>query len=169
MSQKSSQTKFNCSTSAQQTMTVQQLRELSRKRAIRPQSITAKQFIKKSHRSNPRHEESSLQIDCVDWFRRTYPQCARLLFAVPNGGRRSAATGRILKAEGVVAGVADLILFVAHRGYHALCIEMKTDKGRQRDTQKAWQHDVEAQGYKYIICRSLDDFKKQVIGYLWGA
>ncbi len=88
---------------------------------------------------------------------------------MPNGGRRSAATGRILKAEGVVAGVADLILFVAHRGYHALCIEMKTDKGRQRDTQKAWQHDVEAQGYKYIICRSLDDFKKQVIGYLWGA
>lgn len=169
MSQKSSQTSCNCSTDVPQAMTVQQLRELSRKRAIRQHSITAKQYVKTNRRSNPRHEESSLQIDCVDWFRHTYPQCARLLFAVPNGGRRSAATGRILKSEGVVAGVADLILFVAHRGYHALCIEMKTAKGRQQDTQKAWQQAVEAQGYKYIICRSLDDFKSQVSNYLWGT
>ena len=110
-----------------------------------------------------------MQIDCVDWFRRTYPKLALLLFSVPNGGRRSAATGRILKAEGVVAGVADLILFVAHRGHHALCIEMKTQKGRQRDTQKAWQQAVEKQGYKYVICRSLEDFQTQVISYLWGA
>lgn len=88
---------------------------------------------------------------------------------MPNGGARNAATGRILKAEGVVAGVADLILFVAHRDCHALCIEMKTAKGRQQDTQKAWQKAVEAQGYKYVICRSLDEFKTTVNSYLWGA
>ena len=161
MSQKSSQTDFNCSTSAATParMTVQQLRELSRQRAVKT----------KCRSKHPRHEESSLQIDCVDWFRRQYPQLALLLIAVPNGGARSAATGRILKAEGVVAGVADLVLFVAHRGCHALCIEMKTAKGRQRDTQRAWQKAVEAQGYKYVICRSFDDFKTQVQSYLWGA
>lgn len=166
MSQKSSQKGCNCSTSVPQRMTVQQLRELSRQR-----SITDSRSISKSHRSksHPRHEESSLQIDCVDWFRKNYPQLDRLLFAVPNGGARNAATGRILKAEGVVAGVADLILFVAHRYCHALCIEMKTAKGRQQDTQKAWQKAVEAQGYKYVICRSLDEFKTTVNSYLWGA
>jgi len=110
-----------------------------------------------------------LQIDCVDWFRRTYPKLALLLFSVPNGGRRSAATGRILKAEGVVAGVADLVLFVAAHSYHALCIEMKTQKGRQQDTQREWQRAVEAQRYKYIICRSFEQFQKEICSYLWGA
>lgn len=163
MSQKSSQTECSCSTSAaqRQTMTVEQLRQLSRQRAIKTTT----------HRSDkhPRHDESTLQVQCVKWFRLQYPKLSRLLFAVPNGGARNAATGRILKAEGVVAGVADLLLFVPHRGYHALCIEMKTAKGRQQDTQKAWQHDVETQGYKYIICRSFDEFKTQVETYLWGA
>lgn len=159
MSQKSSQRDCKCSTSAPQTITPQQWAQISRQRSIKT----------KCRSKHPRHEESSLQIDCVSWFRHTFPQLARLLIAVPNGGARNAATGRILKAEGVVAGVADLILFVAHRGYHALCIEMKTAKGRQQDTQKAWQKAVEAQDYKYVICRSLDDFKTTVQSYLWGA
>lgn len=163
MSQKSSQTDCNCSTNAATParMTVQQLRELSRQRAIKSKT--------KCRSKHPRHEESSLQVECVKWFRLQYPQLARLLIAVPNGGARNAATGRILKAEGVVAGVADLVLFVAAHSYHALCIEMKTQKGRQQDTQREWQRAVEAQRYKYIICRSFEQFQKEICSYLWGA
>lgn len=159
MSQKSSQTDCNCSTSeaTPAQMTVQQLRELSRQRAIKQTTCRSK---------HPRHDESSLQVECVKWFRLRYPRLARLLFAVPNGGARNAVTGRILKAEGVVAGVADLLLLVANRDYHALCIEMKTAKGRQQETQKAWQHDVEAHGFKYVVCRSFADFTTQVSEYL---
>ena len=91
---------------------------------------------------------------------------APLLFAVPNGGARSAITGAILKAEGVTKGVSDLILLVPNHQYHALCIEMKAPKGRQSPSQIAWQAAVERKGYKYVVCHSLDEFMREIINYL---
>ena len=75
--------------------------------------------------------EHQLQCACVRWFRYAHADLSPLLFAVPNGGRRDHITGARLKAEGVVAGVADLLLLVPSQQHHALCIEMKTAKGRQ--------------------------------------
>ena len=49
---------------------------------------------------------------------------------------------------------------------HGLCIEMKTDSGRQNDNQKKWQKKVEGQDYKYIVCRSFDEFRTEVCRYL---
>lgn len=109
-----------------------------------------------------RNIESRLQCACVKWFKLQYPRLAKLLFAVPNGGARSAITGAILKAEGVTRGVADLLLLVPVRKYHGLCIEMKTARGRQSASQKDWQKAVEKQGYKYVLCRSLDDFMDEI-------
>lgn len=74
------------------------------------------------------HYESKLQQACVRYFRLAYPEYGYMLFAVPNGGSRNAVEARILKAEGVVAGVADLILLVPRSGYGSLCIEMKIGK-----------------------------------------
>lgn len=71
-----------------------------------------------------------------------------------------------MKEEGVVAGVADLILLKRNRQYGALCVEMKTKLGRQSETQKKWQKEVEATGNKYVVCRSLDEFMKVVTEYL---
>ena len=114
-----------------------------------------------------KHQESSMQMQCVKWFRYQYANIAPLLFAVPNGGQRNAITAKILKAEGVVPGVADLILMVPNADYHALCIEMKAGKtGRQSEYQKQWQNAVVAAGYKYVVCRSFDDFHDTVTNYL---
>ena len=125
--------------------------------------------------------EHRIQCACVRWFAYQYPQYEGLLFACPNGGARDKVTGAMLKAEGVIAGVADLILLVPsnhttlddgrtwYRPIHALCIEMKTEKGRQSPEQKAWQKKIEAHGYKYAVCRSLDDFIETVNGYLKGG
>ena len=113
-----------------------------------------------------RHVESQIQQACVRWFALQYPQYRGLLAAIPNGGRRDAVTGMILKAEGVVPGVSDLILFIPRQGYHALMIEMKTEKGQQQPSQKRWQALVEAQGYKYVICRSVFKFIKIINEYL---
>ena len=41
-----------------------------------------------------------------------------------NISRTCAVTGARLKAEGVVAGVSDLLLLVPRGKYHGLCIEM---------------------------------------------
>lgn len=121
----------------------------------------------KTRGRKPRHIESSLQIACVLWFRVKYPKFDKLLFAVPNGGQRSAATARILKAEGVVAGVADLILLVPRGGFASLCIEMKAGKaGRQSEHQRAWQEAAEGEGNRYAIARSLEDFQQIITDYL---
>lgn len=112
------------------------------------------------------HEEGRLQRACITWFRLQYPGLAMLLFHVPNGGGRSKVEAAILKAEGVVAGVADLILLVPSCGYHSLCIEMKTAKGRQSPAQKQWQEEASRHGNKYIVCRSIEEFMQQVNEYL---
>jgi len=127
------------------------------------------------------HEESRLQEACVTWFRLQYPKLALLLFAVPNGGKRTHRTivvnGRVItyspeakqmKKEGVTAGVADLILLKPSGGYASLCIEMKTtEKGsEQRESQKAWQKAAEEAGNKYVVCRTLEEFMAVINEYL---
>lgn len=112
-------------------------------------------------------EGHRIQCSCVKWFNLKYPKLKGRLFAVPNGGRRDAVTAAKLRAEGVVAGVADLILLKSNRDYGALLIEMKTIKGRQSESQKKWQKTVcFNEEYKYVVCRSFDDFKREVDEYL---
>ena len=120
-----------------------------------------------SVRKPPSDEEHRIQVSCVRWFRLKYPNLAARLFAVPNGGRRDGITGARLKEEGVLAGVADLVLLVPNAKYHALLIEMKTPKGRQSDSQRAWQLAVAGNDdYLYVVVRSLEEFIKVIEEYL---
>lgn len=113
-----------------------------------------------------RHDESHLQKACVRWFRYAYPKYDRLLFAVPNGGARNKTEAAILKAEGVVAGVADLILLLPNRDYHCLALELKTPKGRQSDSQKQWQATLQEHGGNYAVIRSKEQFIATITEYL---
>jgi hypothetical protein len=122
--------------------------------------------LQKHVRRASRDIEHGLQCTCVTLFRYRHPDMARVLFAVPNGGRRDAATGSRLKDEGVTAGVADLILLHRTSRYGALCIEMKTDTGRQSPAQKEWQREAENNGSKYVVVRSLEEFTRAVEAYL---
>ena len=123
--------------------------------------------MRSNTRKRPADEEHRIQCACVRWFNVQYPKLHGRLFAVPNGGRRDATTAAKLKAEGVVPGVADLVLLMSNRDYGALLIEMKTPKGRQSDSQKKWERTVCADAeYKYVVCRSLDDFIREVDSYL---
>jgi hypothetical protein len=120
-------------------------------------------------RRTRRDLEHRLQCSCVRWFNLQHPQLRGRLFAVPNGGSRSKSEAARLKAEGVVAGVADLILLKPNRHSHALLIEMKTgDSGsRQSARQREWQDCVTSGGeYQYTVCRSLEDFMRTVNEYL---
>ena len=124
-------------------------------------------------------EESYTQQACVAWFNAQYPSLSGLLFAVPNDGRRTmkmvrtstgyktvCVGGSRKKAEGLVAGVSDLILLVPRGGFGSLCIELKTSVGRQSSTQKEWQRKAEMAGNKYIICRNVESFSEEVKKYL---
>lgn len=115
-----------------------------------------------------RHVESRIQQECVRWFRLQYAQMRQLLFAVPNGGARSKVEASIMKAEGVTAGVSDLLLLCPNGAYHGLCIEMKTGEKSSKQTplQVEWMLTVRNVGYKYVVCRSFDDFKDAITDYL---
>lgn len=130
------------------------------------QDLLDQQAVKPA-RKRHNDEEHRIQCSCVRWFNLKYRKLLGRLFAVPNGGKRDARTAAILKEEGVVAGVADLILLIPNRFYGALLIEMKTTKGKQSTSQKQWQKLItERREYKYIVCRSLDEFIGEVEDYI---
>lgn len=120
-----------------------------------------------------------MQIRCVKWFRITYPAFARLLEHPKNEGDGDRVRGAISKAEGVQAGVADLILHLPSEPriwkgeiqeepfkVHSLAIEMKTKTGRQSPEQKIFQRYFEAAGGQYEIVRTFEDFQRVVGGYM---
>lgn len=114
-----------------------------------------------------RHLESHLQQVCLKWARLQYPVCRMLLFSVPNGAHLSQVQARILKAEGMTAGVSDMLLLhpSADGMYAGLAIEFKTDKGRQSEWQKAWQKAL-PDCYRYEIVRTFGEFQMLLNGYL---
>ena len=115
-----------------------------------------------------RHIESDIQKAFVKWFRLQYPQYALNLTSVPNGGLRSKTEAAIMKAEGMTAGAADLLLLVPRGGFGALGIEFKTQaKGsRQSEAQKRWQAAFESAGNKYVIVRTFDEAVEITNSYL---
>ena len=110
--------------------------------------------------------ESQLQHSCLQWFRLQYPSLGKILFAVPNGGKRDVRTGALMKYEGSIRGVADLILLIPKKGFASLCIEMKTRKGTQSEEQIKWQREAEKYRNRYVVCHSLDEFMNEVNSYL---
>lgn len=110
--------------------------------------------------------ESQLQHNCLQWFRLQYPALDRMMFAVPNGGKRDPRTGAQMKYEGAIRGVADLILLIPKKGFASLCIEMKTPKGRQSEEQIKWQGEAEKYQNRYVVCHSLEEFINEVNAYL---
>lgn len=107
-----------------------------------------------------------------------YPELGRLYISVPNGvplGRASAAQ---FIREGLTKGVADTLLLVARGGFHGLAIEFKTEEiiykgGRkitqrtyQKPEQREWQEMVEAQGWRYEVIRTFEEFEALIKDYL---
>ena len=112
----------------------------------------------KHHRKKPRQPERELQEACVKWFRLQYPNL--VIFAVPNGGSRNLYEAKNMKESGTLAGVADLV--IVGNGGRVLFVEMKAGKNKQEDSQVLFQNKVEKLGHKYIICRSREQFMKEV-------
>lgn len=118
-------------------------------------------------RSNVEHK---IQSEAITQLRIILPamlgsNCAPV-FAIPNGGNRDAATGAILKREGVVAGVPDLFLPFSAGGYGGLFIEVKAPGGVVSPAQKDMIQRLRGSGYAVALCRSTQSILDEAIRYL---
>lgn len=113
-----------------------------------------------------RHEEESLQMACVKWFDIQYRHIRDYLHHSPNGGRRNRIEAARFKAMGVRAGFPDLILMIPSGGHPFLAIEMKSQTGTVRETQKHFKEIFERVGALYVVVRTFDDFRATIEDYL---
>jgi hypothetical protein len=103
--------------------------------------------------------EDQLQAHCHTWHHNTYPNERGRLFMVHNTPRNK-IDGARLKAMGMVAGVSDMIYLRPHQP--PLCLEFKTDTGRQAPAQVEWQRVAESMGCEYRVIRSFDEFQAAI-------
>lgn len=117
------------------------------------------------------YKEQKLQQQCVAWFRAQYPHYAMLLtHPINEGGHNTRVSGAIHKSEGTVAGVADLLLFLPsfykERMFGCLGIEMKTEKGRQSQSQKDFERMFSAAQNCYVVVRNFDEFRTVITRWI---
>lgn len=98
--------------------------------------------------------ESRIQQDCMIWYRNNHLNTNNIFASIPNEGKNAIEQMR-KKATGMYAGFSDTI--VIHFG-KIVFIEFKDEKGRQSDKQKDFESKILANGFKYHICRSLEEF-----------
>ena len=98
-----------------------------------------------------------------------WPKEMRMLYHVPNEGKRSRANGARLKAEGLRAGVPDINLDVARGEFHGLRIEMKRRRGgRVSPEQAAWLEALREQGYAAVVAYGWEEAADEIEKYLRG-
>jgi predicted dehydrogenase len=142
-----------------------------------------------ARRANPEHEQQSLLFSWLALHEEQIPEFKNA-FAVPNAARRSPRQGAWMKAEGMRAGVPDVVLAVLRfedgvsekgrthcivdgefnnylRVYGSLYIEMKAPGASPRQSQKDWADRLEAQGMKVIRrCVGWQEAAKHMLEYL---
>ena len=77
-------------------------------------------------------------------------------FHPANGGLRTVKTAALMKAMGVKAGIADIVLLWLGR---VAFIELKTDKGRLSPAQIEFAGWCDLNGFAYYTCRSLSEIE----------
>lgn len=98
--------------------------------------------------------EAQLQAQVFQWAWNTLPATRRLLIHVPNGGSRNKAEALQLRAQGVVAGVHDLLFYWSGQLYW---FELKVGSNVQSKEQITFAQAMVEQG---AICHEIRTFEQ---------
>jgi hypothetical protein len=90
----------------------------------------------------------------------------KLIWAVPNSGKRSPWEASKALAEGLRKGVPDVTVAIPRTPYHGLFMEFKTEGGTLSKLQRIMLDELEAQGYLVAVPRSVEQAKRILLGYL---
>lgn len=126
-------------------------------------------FKQRAVRAKPVDREGQEQAALMRELELRYPAVFELMYHVPNGGHRVKAVASKLKAQGVKAGIPDLVLTMARGGFFGLYIEFKATPPNDAAIS-ANQHErirkLNEQGYLAVVCRGHFDAMEQIRAYL---
>jgi len=86
---------------------------------------------------------------------------------VPNGGQRHPAVAKKLKAEGVKAGIPDVMVFeqpyrpmgagFRYLTHNGLALELKAGRNKPTAAQVEWHERLRKNGWRVEVCYTLDE------------
>jgi hypothetical protein len=104
------------------------------------------------------------------WLQYAHPDV--LFWATPNGaslgGKQNQRYGQVnkLKAEGMLPGVADIIIAESCGGYHACGLEMKSLTGKLSENQEWFLAQLRERGWYTIVAHGADEAIAELAKYL---
>jgi len=105
--------------------------------------------------------ELQLQKTSAEYLDR-HPKTRGCWWHTPNGGDRTKVGGSSLKAQGVKAGVPDIIVARPVASGGCLAIELKTPKGYVSKAQQGWHTRLSRLGWVVAVCRSITEVVEAV-------
>ena len=113
-------------------------------------------------------KEENEQAALFRWasYAQTQYEELKLMYHVPNEGKRSAVTGARMKQSGLKPGVPDVCLPTAHGGYIGLYIEMKVKPNKPTENQKQWLRALREAGHFTAVCYTWEEAKNLIEEYL---
>ena len=112
------------------------------------------------------HGEQAALFEWASWQVNAGVEPLRWMFAIPNGGLRNKKVAADLKAEGVKAGVCDVMLPYPKGGYCGLFIEMETGKNKPTAEQIACIEWLNSVGYLAVVAYGFEEAKAAIQTYL---
>ena len=110
--------------------------------------------------------EHQIQAALFKWLAAVHPKV--VAYAIPNAARRSMAQAAYLKAEGLRAGMPDVVIATARGGYHGMYLELKTQKGKLFESQTEMLTRLANEGYASAVAYGLDDAIFLITKYVEG-
>lgn len=113
--------------------------------------------------------EAIEQKQLFDWLDLQYPKESKLIYHVPNGGKRDAITAKKLQGQGVKAGIPDICIDLARGGYFGMRIEFKPNRAHKSTVSPAQQatlYLLNDAGFYATVCYGFEDARQAITAYL---
>lgn len=94
--------------------------------------------------------ENVIHKAVTDFISLVYPDT--LWIHVPSEAKRTPYERYVAKLLGLKPGVPDLLIFESTKDYHGLAIELKSEKGKLTDSQKAFIAELDKRNWKTAVC-----------------
>lgn len=108
---------------------------------------------------NEQQSESQLQAECVRYMRNELRVVYGTFFSIPNEGKRGVINASRMIAQGLLAGVPDLVWLIDRT---VVFFELKAKGGSTSRKQKLIHDNLRAEGFEVHIIKTFEQFKEIV-------